>query len=349
MVEKIRKEGFQSRNDLDYFLAELKESEPWLYQYHPKMLQMVSTQLGMAQKSLIKSHTGNKTGDLQFTRLPECHAFTYNQSGFELKNGFLHLSKIGKIKLIQHRQLSQNHTIKQITVSQSESGKWHVCLTCEIDLVLPKPPLNKVGIDMGIKNFTNSDGFAIPNPLNYTKMLKPLKRIQKKISRRQIGSNNYKKAVRFYQIIQERIKNRRRDLLHKLSLYAKKYDLVFVEKLHKLNMVQNHRLAKNILDSGWDTFNKISDYKTRLVEAPANNTTIYCSRCGHAVPKTLELRTHRCDVCGLILDHNSATNILKKLEVFEKNYLPWEPREVTPAEIAMRSRKQDEATALVWL
>ncbi|MEO9310394.1 MAG: helix-turn-helix domain-containing protein, partial [Nitrososphaera sp.] len=72
MVDKIRKEGFQSRNDLDYFLAELKESESWLYQYHPKMLQMVSTQLGMAQKSLIKSHTCDKTGDLQFTRLPEC-------------------------------------------------------------------------------------------------------------------------------------------------------------------------------------------------------------------------------------------------------------------------------------
>ncbi|MEO9309165.1 MAG: transposase, partial [Nitrososphaera sp.] len=138
-------------------------------------------------------------------------------------------------------------------------------------------------------------GFAIPNPLNYTKMLKPLKRIQKKISRRQIGSNNYKKAVRFYQIIQERIKNRRRDLVHKLPIYAKKYDIVFVEKLHKLNMVQNHRLAKNILDSGWDTFNMMLNYKTRL-------------------------------------------------EVFEKNYLPWEPREVTPAEIAMRSRKQEEAT-----
>ncbi|MEO9310209.1 MAG: hypothetical protein ABI337_07925 [Nitrososphaera sp.] len=139
---------------------------------------MVSTHLDVAQKSLIKLHTGNKTGDLQFTRFPEYHTFTYNQSGFERKNGFLHLSKIGKIKIICHRQ-TQNHTIKQITVSQSESGKWHVCLTCEIDVVLPKPRLNKVGIDMGIKNFANSDGFAIPNP-NYTKMLKPLKRILKK-------------------------------------------------------------------------------------------------------------------------------------------------------------------------
>jgi putative transposase len=27
MIEKIRKEGFQSRNDLNYFLTELKESD----------------------------------------------------------------------------------------------------------------------------------------------------------------------------------------------------------------------------------------------------------------------------------------------------------------------------------
>lgn len=50
MIAKINKEGFQSRNDLNYLLTELKESEPWLYLYHSKMLQMVSTQIDGAQK-----------------------------------------------------------------------------------------------------------------------------------------------------------------------------------------------------------------------------------------------------------------------------------------------------------
>jgi transposase len=35
MVEKIHREGFQSRNDLNYFLTELKEK--WLYSYHSKI------------------------------------------------------------------------------------------------------------------------------------------------------------------------------------------------------------------------------------------------------------------------------------------------------------------------
>ena len=36
------KNAFLTRNDMNYFLVELKQSEPWLYNYHSKMLQMVS-------------------------------------------------------------------------------------------------------------------------------------------------------------------------------------------------------------------------------------------------------------------------------------------------------------------
>jgi putative transposase len=351
MVEKIRSEGFHTRNDLCYFLMELKESERWLYLHHSKMLQMVAVQVDGAQKALMQLRkNGHKTGSLKFAGFSGFNTFTYNQSGFEIKDSFLHLSKIGKIKIIQHRQIPENHTIKQITISKSKSGKWHACLVVDIDAVLPKISLkSSVGIDVGIKNFTyDSDGFVTPNPLNLQKMLKPLARVQRKIARRQKGSNNRKKAVKWYQIIHERIRNKRRDFLHNLSSdYAKKYDVVFVERLAKLNMVKNHRLARSILDSGWGTFGMMLDYKCMMVEVPAKNTTIQCSRCGNSVPKTLAVRTHRC-VCGLILDrdHNAAINILKKgLNIFGITYqesnLPQELREVTPVEISMRSRKQE--------
>ncbi len=148
----------------------------------------------------------------------------------------------------------------------------------------------------------------------------------------------------------ERIKNRRKDFLHKLSSqYAKKYNVVFLERLQKLNMVRNHKLARDILDSGWGTFTKMLDYKTMLVEVPAKNTTIDCSRCGNLVPKSLAIRIHRCNVCGLVLDrdHNASINILKKgLDIFNIK-LPQELREVTPVEITKWSMKQEEATRLI--
>jgi putative transposase len=349
MIEKIRSEGLHTRNDLNYFLTELKEQDRWLYSYHSKMLQMVSTQADGAQKSLAQLRkNGHKTGDLKFARFSEYNTFVYNQSGFEIKDSFLHLSKIGRIKIIQYRDIPENSEIKQITISKSKSGKWHACVIADIDAVLPKISLEKsVGIDVGIKNFAyDSDGYQTPNPLNLQKMLRPLARAHRKISRRQLGSQNRKKAVKWYQIVHERIKNKRRDFLHKLStLYARKYDVVFLERLTKLNMVKNHRMARSILDSGWGIFGNMLDYKTLLIEVPSKNTTVNCSRCGNMVPKSLAVRTHQCDRCGLVLDrdHNASINILKKgLEIFGITHqIQQELREVTPVEITKWSMKQE--------
>lgn len=266
------------------------------------------------------------------------------------------MSKIGKIKIICHRNLPQNCTIKQITISKSKTGKWHAYLSCEIDAILPKISITRsVGLDVGIKNFAcDSNGFVTLNPLFLKQMLKPLARIQRKISRRKKGSQNRKKSLRFYQIIQERIRNKRHNFLHNLSsYYAKNNDVVFVERLQKMNMVKNHRLARSILDSSWGTFERMLDYKTILIEVPAKNTTICCSGCNNAVPKSLDIRIHSCHICGLILDrdHNAAINILNRgLKIFgfvgHKIAVPQELRKLTPVEIRTGSLKQ-EATVFI--
>lgn len=351
---EMTKSGFVTRNDMCYFLAELKQTEPWLYNYHSKMLQMVSTQLESAQKALIGlSKKGYKIGKLKFARYNEYRTFTYNQSGYKLERhedkDLLYLSKIGWVEIRLHRTIPAD--IKQIIVTKSKTGKWYACVTCKIvDNIynIPKISVEKsVGIDVGIRNFTyDSDGYQTPNPLNLKKMLKPLTRVQKKISRRQKGSNNRKKAIRWYQIIHERIKNRRKDFHHKLSTqYARNNDVVFVERLAKLNMVKNHKLARNIMDSGWGAFCNMLDYKCKmLVEVSARNTTIDCSRCSNTVAKSLAVRIHSCNKCGLVLDrdHNASLNILQKgLRIFGIS-LPQELREVTPVEIPLVSLKQEE-------
>ena len=346
--------GFLTRNDMNYMLTELKQQESWLYNYHSKMLQMISAQIDGSQKALVQLRKkGYKTGMLRFARYGEYRTFTYNQSGYRLERhgdtDLLWLSKIGYIEIRKHREPISS--IRQVIVSKSKSDRWHVVVTCEIDntiIQLPKLSFGRaVGIDVGIKHFaSDSHGHVVPNPQNLKKLLKPLARIQRKISRRQKGSNNRKKAVRLYQRIHERIANRRKDFHHKLSTqYAKNNDIVFVERLAKLNMVKNHRLARGILDAGWGTFLNMLDYKCKmLVEVTARNTTVDCSRCGNAVPKSLAVRIHRCNECGLVLDrdYNASINILKKgLNIF--NYkLPQELREVTPVEIPAVSVKQEE-------
>ncbi|AFS79985.1 transposase [Candidatus Nitrosopumilus koreensis AR1] len=354
---KQAKKSFLSRNDMNYFLTELKQSEPWLYNYYSKMLQMVSTQIESAEKSLIKlNKKGYKTGTIKFAIYNEYRTFTYNQSGFKFeKRGdktLLHLSKIGYVEIRRHRKFPDNANIKQVIVTKSKSGKWYACLTCDIVESLfniPKIDFKKsVGIDVGIKSFTyDSDGCSTPNPLNLKKMLKPLARAQRKVSRRKKGSNNRLKAIRHLQKIHEIIANRRKDFQHKLSTqYAKNNDVVFVEKLEKLNMVKNRRLSRSIMDSSWGMFLQKLEYKCKLlVEVSSQNTTIDCSRCGNKVPKGLTVRIHRCGKCNLVIDrdYNASINILQKgLKIFGQDNLPQELWKVTPVEISMRSVKQEQ-------
>ena len=333
---------------MNYILTELKQSEPWLYNYHNKMLQMVSTQLEGSEKALMEqSRKGYKTGQLRFARYNEFRSFTYNQSGFKLNNNKLFLSKIGDIRIKKHRDTPE--IIKQVLVTKSKSGKWHACITCE--LVKINPPkidfAKAVGIDVGIKSFAyDSDKHNTPNPLNLKKMLKPLVRVQRKISRRKKGSNNRFKAIRHLQRIHERIVNRRNDFQHKLSsIYASHYDVMFVEDLQLTNMVKNHKLAQNIMDSSWGAFLQKLEYKCKLlIKVPARNTTIDCSRCGNKVPKSLAVRIHRCDKCNLVMDrdYNASINILQKgLKIFNQDKLPQELRKVTSVEISKKSVKQE--------
>lgn len=196
-----------------------------------------------------------------------------------------------------------------------------------------------VGFDVGIKNSAyDSDGFVTPNPQNLKKILKPLARVQRKISGRQFGSNNRKKAIRWYQVIHERVANRRKDFQHKLStIYARKYDAICVEKLQLTHMVKNPRLSRSIMDSS-SCFHILSNLWWCFL-IPPQHTGLPCIPIFAGMlpkPKSLAVRIHRCGKCNLVMDrdYNASINILNKA-------IPQELRKLTPVEISMRSMKQE--------
>lgn len=320
---------------MNYALTELKEQHQILQTYHSKMLQMISTKVAAAWSALEKlNKRGYKTGKLRPLTEGNCNSFTYNQSGFQIEDGTLHLSKIGDIEIRLHRQPVN---IKQVTVVR-QAGKWYAVVTCDVarklssTIVYQKP----VGIDVGITNYAyDSDGKHIDNPLFLTKELKPLRRTQRKVSRRVRGSQNYRKAISRLQRLHARIANKRKNFMHNLSnQYSKRYDLIFIERLRMRNMSKNHCLARHIMDSSWGTFKQMLKYKAnRVVEIDPYNTSVECSKCGNLVPKTLAIRIHECDRCGFVLDrdYNASLNILQKgLKLLQ---LPMQHGEVTPVEI----------------
>jgi putative transposase len=111
-------------------------------------------------------------------------------------------------------------------------------------------------------------------------------------------------------------------------------------------MVKNHHIARHIIDSGWRTFKTMLGYKSKTVdEVEPFHTSVDCSRCGNKVPKSLAVRIHRCNKCGLEIDrdYNASLNIKQRALLL----LPQGLREVTPVEIARQSMKQ-EANHTSW-
>jgi len=335
--------NFRSRNDMNYALTELKEQQPILRNYHSKMLQMISTKVAGAWAALEElKKNGYKTGKLQLQD-SEYHSFTYNQSGFKIQQDadakcLLWLAKIGHIEIRIHRRPIN---IKGVTIVR-QAGKWYAVVACAIlrklysSIRYAKP----IGVDVGITNYAyDSNGNYIDNPLFLTKELKPLRRAQRKVSRRVQDSKNYKKAVSWLQRLHQRIANKRRNFLHSLSTwYCRNHDLIFVERLKLQNLNKNQCLARHIMDSSWGMFKQMLQYKAnRFVEVEPYNTSIECSKCGNLVPKTLAIRIHECDRCGTVLDrdHNSGINIEQrgmKLLGLPLRTLPMQHGEVTPVE-----------------
>ncbi|NEP79694.1 MAG: transposase [Okeania sp. SIO3B3] len=76
------------------------------------------------------------------------------------------------------------------------------------------------------------------------------------------------------------------------------------------------RLSKSINDAGWGKFLTILTVKAgnagqKTIAVNPKNTSQDCSNCGEKVPKELNIRTHCCPHCGIVIDRdwNAAINI----------------------------------------
>jgi putative transposase len=177
-----------------------------------------------------------------------------------------------------------------------------------------------LGIDVGLADFyTDSNGHKEPNPRFFRKGEEELKRCQRRLSRKQKGSFNRKKARQRLAKKHLKISRQRREHAKRLArCVILSNDVVAYEDLQVKNLVKNHNLAKSISDVGWYQFRVWLEYfATKFgkitVAVPPQYTSQECSNCGRVVKKSLSTRTHTCHCgCQLDRDENAAINILKK-------------------------------------
>jgi putative transposase len=160
-----------SRFDQEAELKELRAAFPEYAAIHSHVLQDVLARLGKTYQAFFRRlQRGEKAGFPRFQGRNRFHSFTFEEydNGARLENGYLVVSKIGRIRVHWSRPIQG--TPKAVTISKAADG-WYVAISCAGAPVQPLPVTGQeTGIDLGTESFaTLSEGTRVFNPGWYRK------------------------------------------------------------------------------------------------------------------------------------------------------------------------------------
>ena len=237
----------------------------------------------------------------------------------------IRLPKLKWIAMKKHREPAEDFRLKSVTVSMEPSGKYFASLlyegySCENQVAESDYSTAKIlGIDYAMQGMAVfSEKIETEEAGFFRKNEKRLAREQRKLSRCVRGSHNYELQKKKVARCHEKIRNQRRDYLHKLSRkIADNYDAVAVEDIDMKAMGQCLHFGKSVQDNGYGMFREMLDYKLawkgkKMVKVdrffPSSKK---CCKCGR-IKKELRLseRVYHCE-CGneMDRDRNAAINI----------------------------------------
>ncbi|WP_376797124.1 RNA-guided endonuclease InsQ/TnpB family protein, partial [Thermogemmatispora sp.] len=302
-------------------VKELKATTPDARDIHSHVLQVVVADLDRAFTAFFRRvKAGEKPGYPRFKGKNRFSSFGFKEygNGFKIDGRRLRLYGIGRVPVRWQRLLPCPP--KTVRIVRKADG-WYALFTCEGNPVPLSPTGKTVGIDVRITSLiTTSDGEKVPNPKWYRAAQKKLRRQQRRMSRRQKGGRNWRKAAQLVARHHLHVSRQRQDVLDKIVHHVvHRYDFIAVEDLQIRNMVRTRYLAKSILDAGWGYFRtrlhvKAAEAGRVVIEGDPAYTSQTCSSCGQRFPEQIDLSVRMVSCpCGLVLDRdvNAAINILR--------------------------------------
>ena len=292
-------------------LTEAKKSHPELKTPNAQMLQQVLRRLEKAFVSMWEQKHGfprfKKPGRMRSMLFPQL-------SDNPVQGNKVKLPGVGWCKMRLSRPIPDGFVVKQAQVVKRASG-WFVMLTLQADVSVPDvmPHGNALGIDLGLLSFlATSEGELVARPRFFVDLQRKLKLLQQRVSRKFIGSNNWRKAVQKVSRLHEHIHNTRKNfhfqLAHKLCDSA---GMIFAENLN-LKAMSRGMLCKHTLDAGFGQFISILEWVcwkrgVYFALVDANGTSQTCPNCLTITgKKDLSERVHSCPECGYQTDRDVA-------------------------------------------
>ena len=323
----MRNEAYENGNKIGYsqtsaMLTELKKCEvfAFLKAVDSIALQQSLRDLDRGFVNFFQKRAAHPTFKSKHNRHQSYR--TVNQGdNIRIVGRYIKLPKLGFVKI---RQSMEAGKINNVTIEHTPTGKYFVVLNVEFE---PQPRANNgglIGIDVGIKEFySDSNGNAVPNPKYLEKSMRKLIREQRKLSRKQKGSNNRNKQRIKVALVHEKITNQRNDFLQKQStMLVRENQTICIEDLNVKSMIRNHKLAQHIASASWSKFFDMLSYKAAwygndIIKVPTKYPSSQtCSCCGYKNPlvKNLAVRVWECPKCHTVhnRDTNASINILNR-------------------------------------
>jgi putative transposase len=303
------------------FNAIKRELFPWTLEVTKNAVEDGFRRLSAAMKNYYSSKKGQRKGEKvgfpNFKSKRGKQSFALDYERFRVSGHWLTIQKLGS-PINMAEELRFDGKLKWATLS-CDAGRWYVSFVVEIEQDESSPDEGAVGVDLGVKTLaTLSDGWEFENQKLLRSDLTRLRRLSRRLSRRRMGSNRWYRAKQQLARFHERIANRRRDYIHKMTTWiARRYAFVATEDLNVKGMSRNRRLALSIADAAMGEVLRQLEYKAgKMVKVgrfyPSSKT---CYDCG-GVNGNLVLsdRKWTCNECGSIhnRDWNAANNILRE-------------------------------------
>ncbi len=318
-----------SQNDLQCYCAVLAKEYSFASLLNSQARQAAADRAWFAISRFYENCRTKKPGKKGYPKFQHNNrSVEYKATGWKLEPDGKHITftdgcGIGCLRLIGTRDIEifPVKQIKRVRIVRRADGYYCQFGVLADRLISHTPTGKQIGIDVGLKAYyTDSEGCTVENPRHYRKAEKRLKRLHRQLSRKQKKSSNRKKSRKILAKAYLKVQRQREDFARKTAnTLVTSCDLIAFENLKIRNLVKNCHLAKSIHDAGWGTFLQwVKAYGAMhnipVIAVAPQFTSQNCSDCGTLVKKSLSVRTHICQECGVVLDrdHNAALNILQK-------------------------------------
>ena len=302
--------------------AKKTESRYWLKEVSSVILQQSVNDLKLAWKNYFDSKKGKRkgkeVGKPKWKKKQSRQAIRFTKNAFSVHSESVNLAKIGHVKMVTSRPLPSEPS--SVTIIKDCAGRYFASFVVEVPQPIPPQTDSSIGIDLGLTHFAIlSSGEKIENPRLHKKMLRKIKKANRRLSKARKDSHRRKRRKLKLAKLHAKVKDQRTDFLHKLTTrLVRENQTLAIEDLNVSGMVKNRKLSRAISDAGW------SKFKTMLAakcDKYGRDLTIVdrwfassqkCSCCGQSGgKKELNIREWTCLFCNTVHDRdvNAAINL----------------------------------------